>query len=98
MNAASALAHLRALGKPVVTTDDAALALGAERSAATHTLRRLATAGLLTHIRHGLWAMDANLDPLLVPEYLTAPFPSYVSLQSALFFQITNASPRYQRT
>jgi len=86
MNAVSALAHLRALGKPVVTTDDAALALGAERSAATHTLRRLATAGLLKHIRHGLWAVDANLDPLLLPEYLTAPFPSYVSLQSALFF------------
>ena len=86
MNAAAALAHLRALGKPVVTTDDAALALGAERSAATHTLKRLATAGLLTRIRHGLWATNLNLDPLLLPEFLTAPFPSYVSFQSALFF------------
>lgn len=86
MNAASALARLRALGKPVVTTDDAALILHAERSAATHTLKRLATAGLLKRIRHGLWATDLNLDPLLLPEYLTAPFPSYVSLQSALFF------------
>ena len=37
MNAASALAHLRALGKPVVTTDDAALTFRAERSAATQT-------------------------------------------------------------
>lgn len=86
MNAASALAHLRALGKPVVTTDDAALTLGAERSAATQTLKRLAAAGLLKRIRHGLWATDLNLDPLLLPEYLTAPFPSYVSFQSALFF------------
>lgn len=86
MNAASALAHLRALRKPVVTTDDAALVLRAERSAATHTLKRLATAGLLKRIRHGLWATDLNLDPLLLPEYLTAPFPSYVSFQSALFF------------
>ena len=86
MNAASALAHLRALRKPVVTTDDAALVLRAERSAATHTLKRLATAGLLKRIRHGLWATDPNLDPLLLPEYLTAPFPSYVSFQSALFF------------
>jgi predicted transcriptional regulator of viral defense system len=86
MNAASALAHLRALGKPVVSTDDAALALLAERSAATQTLKRLATAGLLKRIRHGLWATDPNLDPLLLPEYLTAPFPSYVSFQSALFF------------
>jgi hypothetical protein len=86
MNAASALARLRGLGKPVVTTEDAALALRAERSAATQTLKRLAIAGLLKRIRHGLWAMDVNLDPLLLPEYLTAPFPSYVSFQSALFF------------
>jgi len=86
MNAASALARLRALRKPVVTTGDAALAIGAERSAATQTLKRLATAGLLTRVRHGLWATDLNLDPLLLPEYLTAPFPSYVSFHSALFF------------
>jgi predicted transcriptional regulator of viral defense system len=86
MNAASALAHLRALRKPVVTTEEAALVLRAERSATTHTLKRLATAGLLKRIRHGLWATDPNLDPLLLPEYLTAPFPSYVSFQSALFF------------
>ena len=86
MNAVSALAHLRALGKPVVTTDEAALVLRAERSAATHTLKRLATAGLLRPVRHGLWATDLNLDPLLLPEYLTAPFPSYLSFQSALFF------------
>ena len=86
MNAASALAHVRALGTPVVTTDDAVHILGAERSAATHTLKRLATAGLLKRIRHGLWATDLNLDPLLLPEYLTAPFPSYISFQSALFF------------
>jgi predicted transcriptional regulator of viral defense system len=86
MNASFALAHLRALGKPVVTTDDAALALGAERSAATQTLKRLATTGLLKRIRHGLWATDSNLDPLLLPEYLTAPFPAYISFHSALFF------------
>ena len=86
MNAAAALARLRALGKPVLTTDDAVLALGAERSAVTHMLKRLASAGLLKRIRHGLWTTDPNLDPLLLPEYLTAPFPSYVSFQSALFF------------
>jgi predicted transcriptional regulator of viral defense system len=87
MSAASALARLRALGKPVVTTNDAALVLGAERSAATQTLKRLAVAGLLKRIRHGLWATDLTLDPLLLPEYLTAPFPSYVSFQSALFLR-----------
>ncbi len=63
MNAASALARLRGLGKPVVTTEDAALALRAERSAATQTLKRLAAEGLVTKIRHGLWAIDPALDP-----------------------------------
>lgn len=85
MNAAAALARLRGLRKPVVTSGDATLVLGLERSAAVQTLRRLAAAGLLTRVRHGLWAIDPAMDPLALPEYLTAPFPSYVSLQSALF-------------
>jgi predicted transcriptional regulator of viral defense system len=87
MNAASALAHLRGLGKRVVTTNDVSLALGVERSAATQTLKRLAAEGLLKKIRHGLWAVDPALDPLLLPEYLTAPLPSYVSFQSALYLR-----------
>jgi predicted transcriptional regulator of viral defense system len=87
MNAASALARLRGLGKRVVTTNDVTLALGVERSAATQTLKRLAAEGLLKKIRHGLWAVDPALDPLLLPEYLTAPMPSYVSFQSALYLR-----------
>jgi predicted transcriptional regulator of viral defense system len=87
MNAASALAHLQALGKRVVTTNDVTLALRVERSAATQTLKRLAAAGLLKKIRHGLWAVDPALDPLLLPEHLTAPLPSYVSFQSALYLR-----------
>jgi predicted transcriptional regulator of viral defense system len=85
MNAASALARLRGLGKRVVTTNDATLALRVERSAATRMLKRLANEGLLKKIGHGLWAVDPDLDPLLLPEYLTAPLPAYVSLQSALY-------------
>jgi predicted transcriptional regulator of viral defense system len=87
MNASSALAHLRGLGKQVVTTNDVTLALGVERSAATHTLKRLAAEGLLKKIRHGLWAIDPALDPLVLPEHLTAPLPSYVSFQSALYLR-----------
>jgi predicted transcriptional regulator of viral defense system len=87
MNASSALAHLRRLGKQVVTTNDVTLALGVERSAATQTLKRLAAEGLLKKIRHGLWAIDPALDPLVLPEHLTAPLPSYVSFQSALYLR-----------
>jgi hypothetical protein len=35
-------------------------------------------------LRHGLWSLDPQIDPLLLPEHLTAPFPSYVSLLTAL--------------
>ena len=84
MNAATAFARLRGLRKPVVTTEEAILLLGTSPSAATQTLRRLAAAGLLTRVRHGLWALDRTVDPLVLPEYLTAPLPSYVSLQTAL--------------
>jgi predicted transcriptional regulator of viral defense system len=79
------LSRLRRLGKPVVTTNDATLAWRVERSAATHTLKRLAAEGLLGKVRHGLWSVFPGLDPLLLPEYLTAPLPSYVSFQSALY-------------
>lgn len=72
------------MGKPVITTEDTALRLGQTRSAATRTLGRLAAAGLVLHIRHGLWSLDLRIDPLVVPEHLTAPFPAYVSLQTAL--------------
>ena len=82
--ATEALGSLLRMGKPVITTDDAALRLGLTPSAATRTLGRLASAGLVLHLRHGLWSLDPRIDPLLVPEYLTAPFPAYVSLQSAL--------------
>ena len=85
MSAARALARLRDLGKAVVTTADAALVLGATPSAASRTLARLAKSGLAQRIRHGLWTLEDALDPLRLPEYLTAPLPSYVSLQSALF-------------
>ena len=75
---------MRRMGKPVITTGDAALRLGLTRSAATRALGRLAAAGLVLHLRHGLWSLDPRIDPLLLPEYLTAPFPAYVSLLSAL--------------
>jgi Transcriptional regulator, AbiEi antitoxin len=85
MNAAQALSRLRGLGVPAVTTADAVAVLGLSTSAASATLRRLARVGLVVPVRKGLWAFDGNLDPLLLTEYLTAPYPSYVSLQTALY-------------
>jgi predicted transcriptional regulator of viral defense system len=84
MNASEAFAKLRGLKVPVIATADAAAALSQSTSAAAKVLARLEGAGLVTAIRHGKWWVDGAVDPYLLPQYLTAPLDSYVSLHSAL--------------
>ncbi|MGD0019671.1 MAG: type IV toxin-antitoxin system AbiEi family antitoxin domain-containing protein [Candidatus Limnocylindrales bacterium] len=84
MSATADLASLRAMGQPLVRTRDAAVRLGLTESAASHLLRRLATAGLVRPIRRGLWAIESDVDPIQIAVWLTAPYPSYVSLWTAL--------------
>ena len=84
MTAVEAYAELRRFRKPVLTTEDAAVRLRTSLSAASRILSRLTTKGLLHALRRGLWTFDVDIDPLLLPEYLTAPLPAYVSLQTAL--------------
>ncbi|MBI2374219.1 MAG: hypothetical protein HYV07_09480 [Deltaproteobacteria bacterium] len=86
MKASEAYADLRRFGKPVVTTEEVAARLRATLSAASRILAGLSSAGLVLALRRGLWSLDLQIDPLALPEYLTAPHPSYVSLQSALYF------------
>jgi predicted transcriptional regulator of viral defense system len=86
MNASDALGRLRGLGVPAVTTADAAAVLGMSIEATSHALRRLSFSGLVTPVRKGLWALGANPDPLRLCEYVTMPYPSYVSLQTALYW------------
>ena len=85
MNARDAFGRLQRLRVPAVTTGDAAAVFGVSIEAASHTLRRLASSGLVTPVRKGLWALGAAPDPLTLGEYVTAPYPSYVSLQTALY-------------
>jgi predicted transcriptional regulator of viral defense system len=84
MTRTAALALLRALGVPAIDTADAAAALGLTTAAASQTLTQLARAGLVRRVRHGTWWLDDAVDPLRLPDALTAPFPTYVSLQTAL--------------
>jgi predicted transcriptional regulator of viral defense system len=84
MNASQALASLRRLGIPAIETADAATALCQSTFAASKTLSRLAESGLVTRVRHGTWWIDGEVDRYRLPEYLTAPLPSYLSLQTAL--------------
>jgi len=48
------------------------------------TLSRLLEAGLVSSVRHGMWWIDGAIDPYRLPEHLTAPLESYLSLQTAL--------------
>lgn len=84
MNAIDALARLQSLGIPIIETGDAAAVLGEETSAASHTLARLGAAGLVHRVRHGVWWIDGEVDPLRLAGRLTHPFDSYVSLHTAL--------------
>jgi predicted transcriptional regulator of viral defense system len=84
VNATQAYGQLLALGRPVVETREAAARLRTSSSSATHMLRSMERAGLVRRLRHGLWAIDPGVDPDVVAPYLTAPYPAYVSLWSAL--------------
>jgi predicted transcriptional regulator of viral defense system len=85
MSSTAHLAALLRLGVPAVTTADVAAVLGLSVSAASQAMRRLAAAGLVQGVRKGLWSLRLPPDPMQLLEYVTAPYPAYVSLQSALF-------------
>lgn len=85
MKSADALARLQRLDIPVLTTGEAAAALRVSGDAAHKALHRLSESGLIARVSRGTWAVSLPVDPLVLPEHLTAPFPSYVSLQTALW-------------
>jgi predicted transcriptional regulator of viral defense system len=70
---------------PVFQTSDAAAWLNIDSAHASKLLSRLSLSGHLVHLRRSLWAFKDTVEPLALPVYLTDPFPSYVSLQSALY-------------
>jgi predicted transcriptional regulator of viral defense system len=84
MTSREALARLRKLGVDVIETSDAAAALEQSTAAAAKTLSRLAAAGLVHKVRHGTFWIGETIDPLRLAPLLTAPFESYLSLQTAL--------------
>lgn len=85
MKLVEALTQLQRLEQPILETGDAAVILGVGKAHASKILARLAEASHLLALRRGVWAFPGRLDPLSLPERLTAPQPAYVSLQSALY-------------
>lgn len=86
MTPTQAYARLLALGVATVETADVAAALRLSTTAASKLLARLGEAKLVMRLRSGLWLLAKNVsNPYGLAEALTAPLPSYVSLQTALY-------------
>jgi predicted transcriptional regulator of viral defense system len=110
MNQIEALQRLQRLATPVVESRDVAALLNVSASNATTILRRLAAEGLITHLSRGRWLVNPEIDRLALPELISAPYPAYISLQSALFhhglidqipsilYAVTPGRPRRLRT
>ena len=86
MRLVDAHARLLQIGCPVFQTSDAAAHLKIRNDHASQVLTRLASAGHLINLRRGVWAIPGKIDRLALPGILTAPFPSYVSMQTALYY------------
>ncbi len=84
MRTTEAYGELLAVGRPVIETREAAARLRTSPNAASKMLRATERAGLVRQIQKGLWALDRHTPPIVIAPYLTAPYPAYVSLWSAL--------------
>lgn len=84
MRPTDAYADLLRLDRPVVETREAATRLGLSVAAASQQLHALERSGIVRRLRRGLWLLRPDMEPFALPAYLTAPFPAYVSLWSAL--------------
>jgi predicted transcriptional regulator of viral defense system len=85
LNQIEALRRIRGLGVPGFETRDVAALLRVSPANASVLLSRLARGGFVRRVARGLWAADDAAGPDRLVEQLAAPYPAYVSLQSALF-------------
>ncbi len=86
MNLIAAYKQIKQLNITVFRTSDIAIITGVSNKYGHKLLSQLTNEGFLIHLRRDLWAIKESLDPLILPDFLTAPMPSYISLQSALYY------------
>lgn len=67
------------------TTNEASAALSVSGVHAAKILSRLSTTRHVVRLVRGRWAFPERIEPFALPEALTSPLPSYVSLFSALY-------------
>jgi predicted transcriptional regulator of viral defense system len=75
------------LNVSVFQTRDVSAYLNISVSHASKILERLALSSQVVHLAHGRWGLRDRIDILQLPELLTMPYPSYISLQTALYYQ-----------
>ncbi len=85
MNQIEALQKIQSLGTPAFETRDVATLLRASPANASLLLRRLTDGGFLHKVARGRWTTVTKGTREHLMEQLAAPYPAYVSLQSALF-------------
>lgn len=84
MRATDALRELQRLDRPVIETGEVIARLGISSAHAGWLLRQLERSGHIQRLGRGRW-MLGDVDAYAALPYLTRPFPSYVSLWSALY-------------
>lgn len=88
MNAATAYATLSNTTLRAIRNYEAAALLRLSPGATAQLLRRLRQAGLVQPLMRGVvWLGKEPIDPWAVLEWVTAPYPAYASLYSALYFR-----------
>lgn len=88
MRALDVLMTLRRSSTLVLSAAEAQAILGMKPHAASKCLQRLADANAITKLTHGLyWVSEQPVDMMVVSRFLTLPFPSYVSMYTALYFR-----------
>jgi predicted transcriptional regulator of viral defense system len=85
MRLIDAYSKLHQLNLPVFQTNDVAAYFNISINHANKILARLSDAKQIVHIKQGTWILP-DTDSLLLPCFLTSPFPVYISLQTALYY------------
>lgn len=85
MKLIDAYSELRKLNLPVLQTQDVAAFFNIDISHANKLLSRISETKQIIHIKRGTWVFP-DAEPLIIPGLLTSPFPTYISLQTALYY------------
>lgn len=85
MNQTEALQKIQRLGVPAFETRDISALLQVSPANASVLLSRLAGRGFVRRLTRGRWSIGAQTNRDQLAEQVAAPFPAYISLQSALF-------------